>query len=218
MLRVVLGVFGLGVLAVALLGVRGVTSERRPLMLFPDMDFQPRYDAQEPGPFFADGRAMRTPPSGTVPFGGADYASDAGSPKAGRDFLQDDPRYYRGKEGDGWVARVPVKVDMALLDRGRERFNINCAVCHGETGSGDGITTKYGLVGVPSYHDDRLRKMADGEIFHAITNGKGIMMPYGHQVKVRDRWAIVAYVRALQRSQNATLDDVPAEHRAELNP
>ena len=94
---------------VSLMGLRGTVSDRRPLMLISDMDFQPRYNAQAPSPFFADGRAMRTPPAGTVPFGGADYESDAGSPRQNPDFLQDDDAYYRGKQGDAWVAQNPLE-------------------------------------------------------------------------------------------------------------
>jgi mono/diheme cytochrome c family protein len=187
-------------------------------MLIPDMDFQPRYDGQAPSPFFADGRAMRTPPAGTVCFGGADYESDAGSPAQDPDFLRDDSRYYRGKQGGVSVPQVPVKVDLALLRRGRERYDIYCAICHGATGSGKGLMTEYGLVGVASITDEIHALMPAGDFFDAITNGKGRMMSAAGQVKVRDRWAIVAYLRALMRSQSAGLNDVPPEHRAELNP
>src|SRR6516225_5097094 len=88
---------------VSLMGYRGTVSERRPFMIITDQVLQPRYDAQGEGPFFKDGRAMRMPPAGTVPFGGADYESDAGSPRENPDFLQEDDRYYRGKQGAAWV-------------------------------------------------------------------------------------------------------------------
>ena len=100
---VIFGLVLMSAVFVSLMGVRGTISDRRPLMLIPDMDFQPRYNAQATSPFFKDGRAMRTPPAGTMPFGGADYESDAGSPRQNPDFLQDDDRYYRGKEGAAWV-------------------------------------------------------------------------------------------------------------------
>ncbi|MEO6807505.1 MAG: cytochrome c [Isosphaeraceae bacterium] len=200
---------------VGLLGVRGMVADRRPLMLIPDMDDQPRYDPQAESDFFGDGRTMRTPPAGTVAFGGADYFSDAGSPRQDPDLLQADDRFYRGKQGDRFVERNPLPIDLAVLQRGRERYNMHCAICHGEAGYGDGIVTKYGFVGVSSYHAERVRAMSDGELYQIITNGKGLMMPYSPQVRPRDRWAIVAYVRALQRSQNATLADVPPEVRAE---
>jgi hypothetical protein len=122
---------GIGLLTAAFvsaMGVRGTISERRPLRWFTDMDFQPRYGAQAPSPFFRqehlaprlrDGRAMRTPPAGTIPFGGADYESDAGFPRQNPDFLQADRRYYLGKQGDAWVAQMPLRVDLALLRRGQ---------------------------------------------------------------------------------------------------
>jgi mono/diheme cytochrome c family protein len=202
---------------VALLGARGHVSSRRPLMLISDMDFQPRYNAQAPSPFFADGRAMRTPPAGTVPFGGADYDSDAGSPRQNPDFLRQDDAYYRGKQGSAWVLQNPLKIDKALLKRGQERYDIYCALCHGATGAGNGIMTQYGLVGVASITDELHRLMSDGEYFNVISNGKGRMMGYAPQIKVRDRWAIVAYLRVLMRSQNATLSDVPESVRGELS-
>jgi mono/diheme cytochrome c family protein len=201
---------------VSLMGFRGTVSDRRPLMIVPDMVFQPRYHAQDESPFFKDGRAMRTPPSGTVPFGGADYESDAGSPRLNPDLAQDDDRYHRGKEGAAWVSRIPVKIDMALLKRGRERYEIFCTPCHGATGSGAGLMTQYGLVGVASITDELHGLMPVGEYFNVITSGKGRMLGYAAQIKVHDRWAIVAYVRALTRSQNARYGDVPIDKRGEL--
>jgi mono/diheme cytochrome c family protein len=214
---VFLGLATVTAVIVSVMGPRGTISERRPLMLLSDMDFQPRYNAQAASPFFADGRAMRLPPAGTMPYGGADYESDAGSPRPNPDFLQQDDAYYRGKQGNSWVAGIPLKVDMSLLRRGQERYNIYCALCHGATGAGNGIMTQYGLVGVGSITDDLHRLMTDGEFFNVITNGKGRMMPYAPQIKVRDRWAIVAYIRALMRSQNTDLSDVPEASRAELS-
>ena len=202
---------------VSLMGVRGTISERRPLMLIPDMDFQPRYHAQDDEPVLCGRRAMRTPPAGTVAFGGADYESDAGSPRQNPDFLQDDDRYYRGKQGTAWVTQIPVKLDLALLRRGQERYDIYCTPCHGATGSGNGIMTQYGMVGVASITDELHGLMPEGEYFNVITNGKGRMMAYGPQIKVGDRWAIVAYIRALMRSQNASSGDVPEAKRGELN-
>jgi mono/diheme cytochrome c family protein len=105
-----------------------------------------------------------------------------------------------------------------LLRRGQERYNIHCALCHGATGSGNGIMTKYGMVGVASITDELHALMSDGEFYSIITIGKGRMMPYAPQIKVSDRWAIVAYMRALMRNQNASLSDVPESMRGELNP
>jgi hypothetical protein len=202
---------------VSLMGFRGTVSEHRPLMIVPDMIVQPRYHAQDESTFFKDGKAMRTPPAGTVPFGGGDYESDAGSPRQNADLAREDDRYYRGKEGAGWVTRIPLTLDLALLKRGQERYEIFCTPCHGAAGTGNGLMTQYGLVGVASITDEFHALMPVGEYFNTISNGKGRMLGYGPQIKVRDRWAIVAYIRALMRSQNATLGDVPEAHRGELN-
>ncbi len=217
-MRVVISVLVLGAgLFVSLMGFRGTISDRRPLVIVPDMVAQPRYHAQDESPFFKDGRAMRTPPVGTVAFGGADYESDAGSPRLNPDFLEEDDRYYRGKQGTAWVTRLPVKLDLQLLRRGQERYEIFCTPCHGATGSGNGLMTQYGLAGVASITDRFHALMPEGEYFSVITNGRGRMQGYGSQIKVGDRWAIVAYIRALSRSQDARPGDVPEAKRAELN-
>lgn len=215
---VFLGIGLLTAVVVSFMGRRGEVHDGRPWVFITDMSFEPRYNAQAAGPFFADGRVMQTPPAGTVPFGGADYESDAGSPRQNPDFLREDDQYYRGKNGQAWVTQNPLKLDVVLLRRGQERFNIYCAPCHGATGVGNGIMTQYGMVGVASITDDLHRLMSDGEFFNVITNGKGRMMPYAFQIKVRDRWAIVAYIRALMRSGYATLPDVPESERGKLNP
>src|SRR5205823_7401345 len=121
-----------------------------------------------------------------------------------------------GKMGDRWGTGIPIEVTPELMLRGRERFNITCAMCHGATAAGNGMTKQFGLATVVSLQDDRIRKMADGEIFNTITNGKNTMMAYGPTVMVADRWAMIVYLRALQRSQAAAIADVPPEHRAEL--
>jgi mono/diheme cytochrome c family protein len=107
-------------------------------------------------------------------------------------------------------------VDARFLQRGRERYAISCAPCHGALGDGNGITKAYGMGATPTFHDDRIRSMAEGELFNTITNGKGTMMGYADKVVPEDRWAIVAYVRALQRAQHGSVADVPAAHKAEL--
>ncbi len=218
-MRWVLGGFALLILlGFGVFGWRGMHSPRRPIYLFPDMKFQPRSPQQGQNDFFTDGRAMRTPPAGTVAFGGTDYASDAGRPEPNPDFLQEDAVYYRGKEGEAFVTRFPprVKIDLVLMKRGQERYNIHCAVCHGGAADGSGVAAEYMGVKPAKLQDERIRNMPVGEIFNTVTNGKGQMQPYGHLVRPADRWAIIAYVRALQRSQNATLADVPGDKRAEL--
>jgi len=124
--------------------------------------------------------------------------------------------YDTGKMGDRWGTGIPVEVTRQLMERGQQRFNITCVMCHGATAAGNGITKQYGLATVVSLQDERIRKMADGEIFNTITNGKNTMMAYGPNIMVADRWAIIAYLRALQRSQNAAIVDVPQEHQAEM--
>ncbi len=219
----------LGVAMVAILGFRGHKSTGSPIEIFPDMVRQPKVRAQAPLGFFADGRGARIPVTGTVPLGyempksGA-VASPGTSPVSGQPlerprlgFSEGADYYDTGKMGLNWGTGLPMPVTPALMQRGQERFNINCAVCHGAAAAGNGITKQYGLATVVSLQDPRIRAMADGEIFNTITNGKNTMMSYGPNVTVNDRWAIIAYLRALQRSQNATTADVPAEHRAELD-
>ena len=121
-----------------------------------------------------------------------------------------------GKMGANWGTGIPVPVTAELMQRGEQRFNINCAICHGRTAAGDGIVKQYGMATIVSLQDARIRGMADGEIFNTITHGKNTMMAYGPNVTVSDRWAIIAYLRALQRSQNATAADVPPEARVQL--
>ena len=208
--------------SVAVLGFRGEKTTNEPWELFPDMVRQMKVRAQSPLNFFADGRGPRVPVNGTVPIGyempklETSIATTSAQTlphgfSAGTDYAD------TGKMGNNWGTGIPVPVTPELLERGRQRFNITCAMCHGATATGNGITKSYGLATVVTLQDDRIRKMADGEIFNTITNGKNTMMAYGPTIMVSDRWAIIAYLRALQRSQGATVADVPPEHRAELD-
>jgi len=175
---------------------RGSPSEDPPIHLNPNMDNQPKYKAQAESEFFEDGAAMRMPVAGTLAMGD----------------LRADQAYYLGKNADGSaVTKAPVEITLDLLKRGQERYNIYCAPCHDRTGAGQGIVTKKGFLPPPSFHLDRLREAPDGHLYDVITNGIRNMPPYNHQVQVHDRWAIVAYVRALQRSQNARISDIPEE-------
>jgi mono/diheme cytochrome c family protein len=202
------------VFTVSLLGFRGRTFTHPPMdvfpeWLFPGMKYEPKLVQQKASDFFSDGRSDRAAPQGTVPssFG------PMGQP------LRDDDFLYRGKAADGSFARgfpPALKVDMKLLERGRDRFTIYCSPCHGAVGDGNGITKRYGMGATPTYHDDRLRKMAEGEIFNTITNGKGQMNPYADKLLPADRWAVIAYVRALQRAQTGSVSDVPDDHKEEL--
>jgi mono/diheme cytochrome c family protein len=210
---------------VAILGFRGEKSTGSPIEVFPDMVRQMKVRAQAPSGFFADGRGPRLPIAGTVPIGYempkpetiATPAAAAALPTRAHVAFSAGTDYYdTGKMADHWGTGIPVEVTPQLMQRGRERFNITCAMCHGATAAGNGVTKQYGLATVVTLQDDRIRKMADGEIFNTITNGKNTMMPYGPNVTVADRWAIIAYLRALERSQNATVADVPEDHRTEL--
>ena len=207
---------------IAVLGFRGEKTTNEPWELFPDMVRQMKVRAQSPLNFFSDGRGPRMPINGTVPIGyempKAETNPSAAEPQTlphgfsvGTDYID------TGKMGNNWGTGIPIPVTPELLERGRQRFNITCAMCHGATATGNGITKQYGLATVVTLQDDRIRKMADGEIFNTITNGKNTMMAYGPTLMVSDRWAIITYLRALQRSQGATVADVPAEHRGELD-
>jgi mono/diheme cytochrome c family protein len=219
----------IGVAIVAVFGFRGQTSTGSPVEVFPDMVRQMKVRAQAPLGFFADGRGSRQPVAGTVPIGyDMPKASSEASPGAAPvpaemnaqphlGFSSGTDYFNTGKMGTNWGTGFPLPVTGDLLERGKQRFNINCAICHGPTAAGNGITKQYGLATVVTLQDDRIRNMADGEIFNTITHGKNTMLAYGPNLSVTDRWAVIAYLRALQRSQNATEADVPPEHRAEMD-
>ncbi len=208
---------------VAVAGFRGQKSTLPPIELFPDMDHQPKVKAQKPSEFFADNQGARLPVPGTVPMGyampgarGEAVAAAEFGPYEQIAFTTGIDYANTGKFGDQWGTGIPFEVTASTLERGRERYNISCAVCHGATGAGNGITSKYGIVGIASLNQQRIIEMADGEIYNTITHGKNTMMGYGYNIQVPDRWAIVAYIRALQRSQVAALADVPESERAQL--
>ncbi len=161
---------------------------------------QAKYEPLEGSPFFADGRASRPLVDGTVPVGGLD-----------RDNVK-----LAWKSGEKFATDFPVPVNKALLLRGQERFNIYCAVCHGASGYGNGMVVQRGFPPPPSFHEDRLRQAAPGYFVDVMTNGYGKMYAYSDRVTLEDRWAIAAYVRALQRSQNGSINDVPAADRPAL--
>jgi mono/diheme cytochrome c family protein len=186
---------------------RVTTSPNPRIHIVPDMDNQPKYKAQSRNPLFADRRAMRPPVPGTVARGAA----------------LDRPDVTTGRVGDDWVAANPMPVDRDLLGRGRQRYDVFCSPCHGLTGFGDGMVARRadelqeGTWTPPtSFHTDLIRERPDGHLYNTIANGIRNMPGYGSQIPVEDRWAVVAYVRALQRSQNATVDDVPPAIRAQL--
>jgi len=167
-----------------------------------DMVVQPKVKPYQESAFFADGQASRPLIEGTV----------------ARGQLRVDPAYDTGKLGDLLVDKFParVKVDSTLLRRGQERYNIYCSPCHSRSGDGKGMIVQRGFPTPPSFHDQRLRDAPAGHFFNVITHGYGAMYSYASRIPTDDRWAIVAYIRALQLSQYATLDDVPPEERSRL--
>ncbi len=180
---------------------QGRISDKPPIHLNPNMDTQQKYVAQRASKFFADGMVNRMPVKGTV-------AVTEGF---------EDTRYFYGKDEAGKViAKAPLPFTLIRLKRGRERFNIYCAPCHGLTGNAKGIVVDRGFLPPPTFHQDKVRQYPDGHIFDVITNGFKNMPSYRHQIPVADRWAIVGYVRALQRSQNAAAADVPADTLKQL--
>jgi mono/diheme cytochrome c family protein len=206
------------VLLVSVMGFRGMRSTRPPIEVFPDMDHQAKYKPQAESKFFADGRADRPIPPGTVPYGRGPNV-EPGRPFHDPDFLRADGRFYDGKNPDGSFARgFPMPVTEAVIRRGQNRFMIYCYPCHGALGDGNGITKSYGMLATPSYHDDRIRNMPEGEIFNTITHGKNSMLSYADKLSPEDRWAVVSYVRALQRAHEGRIGDVndPAAEAALL--
>jgi mono/diheme cytochrome c family protein len=193
-------------LVVGVAGFRGRISRKPPIEVFPDMDRQLKLRPQAEFNFYPDGRSSRLPVEGTVARGSA--------------YEDNEVNTGRVRGSTNFVEVIPVQVTEALLERGQERYQISCAPCHGAAGDGKGITTKYGMAVIADLHDAKTRRLiqqTDGELFNTITHGRGLMGPYGGTIEIQDRWAIVAYVRALQRSRLATVDDVPAEQRAKFS-
>jgi hypothetical protein len=166
-----------------------------------DMHDQPKYIPLRPSDFFADGRSARPLSEGTV----------------ARGYLDANVLLYTGKGPDGKPSNeFPMPVTKELLLRGQQRFNIYCSPCHDRTGNGNGMIVRRGYRHPPTYHSDRLRQQPNGYFFDVITRGFGAMPDYAVQVQPEDRWAIVAYIRALQLSQQASINDVPAADRSQL--
>jgi mono/diheme cytochrome c family protein len=167
-----------------------------------DMHVQPRYNPYDPTDFFGDGQSARLPVPGTFPRGELTLGP--------RELL------YTGKVGGQPSEAFPDPVTKEIVERGRERYNVFCSPCHGFSGEGDGMIVQRGFRHPPSLHDDRLRTAPAGHYFDVITNGLGVMYPYGYRVPPRDRWAIIAYIRALQLSRQVPIADVPDAERAKL--
>ncbi len=213
-MRYFLLVFGIVVVAVVLIaGKRGDLTRNRPFQIFPDMKRQAKLRPQTANSFFASGLSSQLPQPGTI--------------------AQEDPLVVAGKEiysfedvpvntgrvtgTTNFVELTPVPVTSQLLERGRRQYNIYCAPCHGQTGEGTGITKKIGAMAiVANLHDQRIVELMDGEVYHTISYGKGLMQGYAPQMDVMDRWAVVSYLRALQLSRLGTMDDLSEAARAKL--
>ena len=165
------------------------------------MSHQPRYDPLESSDFFEDGMAARPSIAGTV----------------ARGELTANPFFDTGKINGQLADGFPMAVTLDVINSGHERYDIYCAACHGRTGDGNGMIPSRGYRRPPSFHTQTLRTASTGHLFDVMTNGFGAMPPYASMIPPRDRWAIVAYIRALQLSQQATVDDVPLTARAALS-
>jgi len=165
-----------------------------------DMHNQPRYKPLAGTDFFGDRRSARPPVDGTV----------------ARGFLRLDPARYTGKVGEDTVDEFPFPITAKDLQRGQVRYNIFCSPCHSRVGDGNGMIVQRGFRQAASYHSDKLRNAPVGHFFDVMTNGFGAMPSYGYRIDPDDRWRIAAYIRALQFSQNAKIDDIPADQRKNL--
>jgi len=182
-------------LGALVLAVAGLSACRQ------DMHDQPKYVPLRPSEFFLDGRSARPLPENTI----------------ARGHLNDDAVFYTGKGADGKpVADFPFPVTKEVILRGQQRYNVYCTPCHDRTGRGNGMIVRRGYRQPPTYNSDRLRDQPNGYFYDVITNGFGAMPDYAAQIQPQDRWAIVAYIRALQLSERASINDVPAEARGQL--
>ncbi len=198
---------------VGIAGFRGHLSRKPPIEIFPDLNRQLKLRPQKPNDFFTNGISSQLPPAGTIP------RSAPIRTVSGPVYPYEDAPVNTGRVTGttNYVETNPLPVTAQLLQRGHERFDIFCAPCHGALGDGNGITKKLGLMpAVANLQDKRIVEMTDGEIFNTVTHGKNLMGAYGPMVPVEDRWAVIAYLRALQLSQLGAVDDLPPAQRAAL--
>lgn len=209
----ILVIVAIAAAAFTIVGLPGHLSRKPPLEVFPDMDRQAKLRPAQPFDFFTNGLSSQLPPAGTV------VRSAPIETANGAVYSYQDVPFNTGRTvgTTNFVALNPLAVNAALLQRGRGQYDIYCAPCHGALGDGNGITKKLGVMpAVISLHDRRIIDMTDGEIFNTITHGKGLMGAYGATVVAQDRWAIVAYTRALELSRLGSLEDLPPDQRAAL--
>jgi len=203
------------VIVMAVAGKRGSMSRRTPIEIFSDMDRQPKLRPQTFNEFFLDHMSSRLPVAGTI-------ARSKPRSVNGQDVYP----YENAPVNTGmipgttnFIESIPLPVTAGMMERGQQRFTIYCAPCHGAQGDGKGITSKFGMAVIGDLHDGGTRKVPqqpDGQLFNTITYGKNLMGAYGGVITVEDRWAIIAYVRALERSHLATIEDVPADERSRI--
>ena len=216
-MRVIISIFligaAIGAAVFGMLGLQGSLMRKTPFELFPDMDRQAKLRPQVPFHFFTNGISSQLPPTGTV-----DRSQPIETANGAVYRFEDSPVNTGFTIGTtNFIETNPLTVDATLLARGRERFDVYCAPCHGRLGDGNGITKKIGVMpAVANLHDKRIVEMTDGEIFSTITHGKGLMGAAGPLVPTEDRWAIIAYVRALQLSWLGTTNDLTAAQSATL--
>jgi mono/diheme cytochrome c family protein len=213
-MRYFLLIFGVAVLLVMLIaGKRGDLTRNRPLQIFADMKRQLKLRPQTANGFFANGLSSQLPPPGTI-------AQSQPLNVGGQEVypFEDAPVNTGRVTGTtNFVELNPFPVTEQLLARGQQRFTIYCSPCHGGLGDGNGITKKIGAMAVvANLHDKRIVELADGEIFNTVSHGKNNMQGYAPQIPVEDRWAVIAYLRALQLSQLGSVDDLSPETRAKL--
>jgi mono/diheme cytochrome c family protein len=208
-------IFGICVLSVlSILGKRGSHFRQPPLYIFPDMEWQLKLRPQKENGFFTNGLSSQLQVPGTVA-----RSTPMQTPSGPVYPFEDKPVNTGRVTGTtNFIENNPLKITTTLLARGQQRFQINCSPCHGATAIGNGITQKIGAMGVvANLHDKRIVELADGELFYVITNGRNLMGAYGANVSVEDRWAIIAYLRALQLARLGSVDDVPQQLRASLH-
>ena len=213
-MRYFLLIYAVCVVAVAgILGFRGSHFRKPPLYIFPDMERQLKLRPQKPNAFFTNGLGSQLPLPGTV------ARSTPIQTAEGPVYPYQDAPVNTGRVTGttNFVENNPLPVTAELLKRGQQRFNIHCSACHSATADGNGISKKIGVMAVvANLHDKRIVEMPDGELFYVVTNGRNLMGAYGANVMVEDRWAIIAYVRALQLARLGTIEDVPPELRGVL--
>ena len=206
-------------MVVSLAGFRGDMSRKPPLEVFPDMDRQPKLRPLEPNDFFKNGMSSQPLVKGTVPR--SEPIVLAGGDEV-YPFQKNHPVNTGFAEGTNTVASIPIPVTMELMKRGQERFNISCVPCHGGQGDGNGVVKFFGFSAIKDLHDANVVKLNDGRLFRVITvgsqEGKGLMKGYGTSLSVTDRWAIVAYLRALQTSRLGKESEVPARFHVKAEP